>query len=48
MLMNENYSYLDMLVGVEGDIIKGFYWFKEVKCSGKKYVMLMGFGIILV
>ncbi|MEJ5217609.1 pyruvate dehydrogenase (acetyl-transferring), homodimeric type [Cognatishimia sp. D5M38] len=47
-LMNENYSHPDMPAGVEGDIIKGLYRFKEVKRPGKKHVTLMGSGTILV
>jgi pyruvate dehydrogenase E1 component len=47
-LMNENYSHPDMPAGVEDDIIKGLYRFKEVKRPGKKHVTLMGSGTILV
>ena len=47
-LMNENYSHPDMPTGVEGDIIKGLYRFKEVKRPGKKHVTLMGSGTILM
>ncbi|WP_370231512.1 pyruvate dehydrogenase (acetyl-transferring), homodimeric type [Cognatishimia sp.] len=47
-LMNENYSHPDMPVGVEHDIIKGLYRFKDVKKPGKKHVTLMGSGTILV
>lgn len=47
-LMNENYSHPDMPAGVEGDIIKGLYRFKDVKRPGKKHVTLMGSGTILV
>ena len=47
-LMNENYSHPDMPAGVEDDIIKGLYRFKDVKRPGKKHVTLMGSGTILV
>jgi pyruvate dehydrogenase E1 component len=47
-LMNENYSHPDMPAGVEEDIIKGLYRFKDVKRPGKKHVTLMGSGTILV
>ena len=47
-LMNENYSHPDMPMGVEEEIIKGLYRFKEVKRPGKKHVTLMGSGTILV
>ncbi|WP_193140781.1 MULTISPECIES: pyruvate dehydrogenase (acetyl-transferring), homodimeric type [unclassified Meridianimarinicoccus] len=47
-LMNENYSHPDMPMGVEQDIIKGLYRFKDVKKPGDKHVTLMGSGTILV
>ena len=47
-LMNENYSHPDMPMGVENEIIKGLYRFKEVKKPSKKHVTLMGSGTILV
>ncbi|WP_204113657.1 pyruvate dehydrogenase (acetyl-transferring), homodimeric type [Shimia biformata] len=47
-LMNENYAHPDMPMGVEDEIIKGLYRFKEVKKPGKKHVTLMGSGTILV
>ena len=47
-LMNENYAHPDMPMGVEDDIIKGLYRFKEVKKPGKKHVTLMGSGTILM
>jgi len=47
-LMNENYAHPDMPMGVEGEIIKGLYRFKEVKKPSKKHVTLMGSGTILV
>ncbi|GAA6206971.1 pyruvate dehydrogenase (acetyl-transferring), homodimeric type [Cognatishimia sp. WU-CL00825] len=47
-LMNENYSHPDMPMGVEDDIIKGLYRFKEVAKPGKKHVTLMGSGTILI
>lgn len=47
-LMNENYSHPDMPNGIEDDIIKGLYRFKEVKRPGKKHVTLMGSGTILM
>ncbi|WP_299354430.1 pyruvate dehydrogenase (acetyl-transferring), homodimeric type [uncultured Shimia sp.] len=47
-LMNENYSHPDMPMGVEDEIIKGLYRFKEVKKPTKKHVTLMGSGTILV
>ena len=46
--MNENYSHPDMPMGVENEIIKGLYRFKEVKKPSKKHVTLMGSGTILV
>ncbi|SFM42424.1 pyruvate dehydrogenase (acetyl-transferring), homodimeric type [Shimia aestuarii] len=47
-LMNENYAHPDMPMGVEEEIIKGLYRFKEVKKPTKKHVTLMGSGTILV
>ncbi|MCP4819404.1 MAG: pyruvate dehydrogenase (acetyl-transferring), homodimeric type, partial [Shimia sp.] len=47
-LMNENYVHPDMPMGVEDEIIKGLYRFKEVKKTSKKHVTLMGSGTILV
>ncbi|MDC0736748.1 pyruvate dehydrogenase (acetyl-transferring), homodimeric type [Cognatishimia sp. SS12] len=47
-LMNENYAHPDMPMGVEEDIIKGLYRFKEVAKPGKKHVTLMGSGTILI
>jgi len=47
-LMNENYAHPDMPMGVEDEIIKGLYRFKEVKKPTKKHVTLMGSGTILV
>ena len=47
-LMNENYAHPDMPMGVEDEIIKGLYRFKEVKKPSKKHVTLMGSGTILV
>ncbi|MEQ9695488.1 pyruvate dehydrogenase (acetyl-transferring), homodimeric type [Shimia sp. SDUM112013] len=47
-LMNENYAHPDMPMGVEAEIIKGLYRFKEVKKPTKKHVTLMGSGTILV
>ena len=47
-LMNENYTHPDMPTGVEAEILKGLYRFKEVKKPGKKHVTLMGSGTILV
>ncbi|KPA22057.1 Pyruvate dehydrogenase E1 component [Shimia sp. SK013] len=47
-LMNENYAHPEMPMGVEQEIIKGLYRFKEVKKPTKKHVTLMGSGTILV
>lgn len=47
-LMNENYAHPEMPMGVEQEIIKGLYRFKEVKKPSKKHVTLMGSGTILV
>ncbi|WP_270729254.1 pyruvate dehydrogenase (acetyl-transferring), homodimeric type [Shimia sp. Alg240-R146] len=47
-LMNENYTHPEMPMGVEKEIIKGLYRFKEVKKPTKKHVTLMGSGTILV
>ncbi len=47
-LMNENYAHPDMPMGVEDEIIKGLYRFKDVKKPTKKHVTLMGSGTILV
>lgn len=47
-LMNENYAHPEMPMGVENEIIKGLYRFKEVKKPTKKHVTLMGSGTILV
>ena len=47
-LMNENYAHPDMPMGVEDEIIKGLYRFREVKKPTKKHVTLMGSGTILV
>ncbi|MCB1385367.1 MAG: pyruvate dehydrogenase (acetyl-transferring), homodimeric type [Nitratireductor sp.] len=47
-LMNENYAHPDMPMGVEDDIIKGLYRFKETRKPGKKHVNLMGSGTILM
>ncbi|WP_298564023.1 pyruvate dehydrogenase (acetyl-transferring), homodimeric type [uncultured Aliiroseovarius sp.] len=47
-LMNENYAHPDMPMGVEDEIIKGLYRFKEVEKPTKKHVTLMGSGTILV
>lgn len=47
-LMNENYAHPDMPMGVEDEIIKGLYRFKEVKKPSKRHVTLMGSGTILV
>lgn len=47
-LMNENYAHPDMPMGVEDEIIKGLYRFKEVKKPTKKHVTLMGSGTILM
>ncbi len=47
-LMNENYQHPDMPAGVEDEIIKGLYRFKEVAKPGKKHVTLMGSGTILI
>ncbi|MDO6798190.1 pyruvate dehydrogenase (acetyl-transferring), homodimeric type [Shimia thalassica] len=47
-LMNENYAHPDMPMGVEDEIIKGLYRFKDVKKPSKKHVTLMGSGTILV
>lgn len=47
-LMNENYAHPDMPMGVEDEIIKGLYRFKDVKKPTKKHVTLMGSGTILI
>ncbi len=47
-LMNENYSHPDMPMGVEDDIIKGLYRFRETPKPGDRHVNLMGSGTILV
>jgi pyruvate dehydrogenase E1 component len=47
-LMNENYSHPDMPMGVEEDIIKGLYRFRETPKPGDRHVNLMGSGTILV
>ncbi|WP_354003572.1 pyruvate dehydrogenase (acetyl-transferring), homodimeric type [Defluviimonas salinarum] len=47
-LMNENYAHPDMPMGVEEDIIRGLYRFRETKKPGKKHVNLVGSGTILM
>jgi pyruvate dehydrogenase E1 component len=44
--MNENYTHPAMPVGIEADIIKGMYLFRESKEAKKPRVQLMGSGTI--
>jgi len=46
-LMNENYAHPDMPMGVEDEIVKGLYRFRQTKKPGKKHVNFMGSGTIL-
>ncbi len=46
-VMNENYSHPAMPVGVNEDILKGMYLFRESKETKKPRVQLMGSGTIL-
>ena len=45
-VMNENYAHPAMPEGVEADIIKGMYLFKEGKAKAKLRVQLLGAGTI--
>jgi len=45
-VMNENYTHPAMPVGVEADILKGMYLFRESKETKKPRVQLMGSGTI--
>jgi len=45
-VMNENYAHPAMPKGVEADIIKGMYLFKEGKAKAKLRVQLLGAGTI--
>jgi pyruvate dehydrogenase E1 component len=47
-LMNENYAHPDMPMGIEEDIIKGLYRFREMPKPGQRHVNLMGSGTILL
>lgn len=46
-LMNENYTHPEMPLGVEEDIIKGMYLFKESEQNHPARVQLLGGGTIL-
>lgn len=46
-VMNENYHHPAMPEGVEADIIKGLYLFKESKLQSRLRVQLLGSGTIL-
>ncbi|MGV8712289.1 MAG: pyruvate dehydrogenase (acetyl-transferring), homodimeric type, partial [Nitrosomonas sp.] len=46
-VMNENYSHPEMPVGVEKNILKGMYLFREGEKKGEARVQLLGAGTIL-
>ncbi len=45
-VMNENYEHPEMPAGVEDDIVKGFYKFRDGAASKEARVQLMGSGTI--